>query len=148
VAEQLYQGVDADVLPALSQFTGYVPFMGYDRVDFRNSGSVDLEVRIEQLRPGKPYLTPDYEFILLRLSIVVGGGVRQYVSGPAPPYSSACLCRKDGGVMQPVNHRRKAATLAPAPAANGFSSDLAAIPRGSDLPGQGPQRRAGRSDTS
>jgi hypothetical protein len=53
-------------IPALSQFTDYVPpLMGYDGVEFRNSGSVDLEVRIKQLRPGKPYLTADDEFVLL-----------------------------------------------------------------------------------
>jgi hypothetical protein len=40
-------------------------FGAYDRVEFRNPGSVDIEVRIKQLRPGKPYLTDDDEFILV-----------------------------------------------------------------------------------
>jgi hypothetical protein len=60
-------------IPALGQFTGYgPPVMGYSGVDFRNSGSVDLEVRIKQLRPGKPYLTGDDEFILLVPSDAIG----------------------------------------------------------------------------
>ena len=65
MAEQLHQGVDADVLPALSQFTGYVPpFMGYDRVDFRNSGWVDLEVRI-RTAPGRQDLAGNAKSYLL-----------------------------------------------------------------------------------
>jgi hypothetical protein len=49
-----------------SVWTNYAPpVMGRDWVDFRNSGSVGLEVRINQLRPGKPHLTADDEFILL-----------------------------------------------------------------------------------
>jgi hypothetical protein len=60
-------------IPAMTQFTDYVPPMtGYEGVGFRNSGSVDLEVRIKQLRPGKPYLTPDDEFILLLPSETTG----------------------------------------------------------------------------
>jgi hypothetical protein len=58
-------------------------------------------------------------------STLLGGRQRRAAtagSGPAPPYPSAHLCRKYGGVIEPVNQRRKAAALPQAPEVNGFSS--------------------------
>jgi hypothetical protein len=58
-------------------------------------------------------------------STLLGGRHRRAAtagSGPAPPYPSAHLCRKYGGVIEPVNQRRKAAALPQAPEVNGFSS--------------------------
>jgi hypothetical protein len=53
------------ILPE-SVFTHYPPsVIGRDWIEFRNSSSVDIEVRINQLRPGKNYLTADDEFVLL-----------------------------------------------------------------------------------
>jgi hypothetical protein len=50
-------------IPALTNFARPRVATG-NSVDFKNSGSVDVEVRIKELRPGKPHLTDD-EFILL-----------------------------------------------------------------------------------
>jgi hypothetical protein len=94
---------------ALSQFTDYVPpQMGYDGVEFRNSGSVDLEVRIKRLRPGKPYLAADDEFNVVTSLIAVAATFVCVVRHLRYPITSAAWCfrRTAGPAAVRFNRRR------------------------------------------